>query len=472
MSFHQGPAIQTKEQWLGKSLSHLPTPSVVIDRAIYIQNCKRMLQAARNNGMSFRIHIKTHKTSEGTRLQLDPYQNEAGGEDGIEKSNRRLIISTVEEGWMLVNSGTIEDYQVSSVLYSMPPSPNTLQRLASLRTALQERKCDLLLMVDHPAQAKAVESLPRGDTSEWSVFIKVDAGYHRAGVPLHTQQFEETVKAVLEYSATSLYGFYVHAGNSVSGTTMSLSEDGQLMPSNSQYSATSQTEASSYLDGEIQAVSEASKLAREIIAGDTKLRGRYSERSFVLSVGATPTANAALIQSEDGKLVHGLPNDHDELELHAGNYAIYDLQQLATSMISEVQIALFVLSSVCSVYPGRSSDVGEALCDAGGLAMSKDRGPIPGFGKVRSDEQQGLDGWYLGRVSQEHGILTYSTPKEFSSASVRLPEYGEQLRILPQHACMTLANHPWFYIVDSSLETGKNWQDWVVRDIWTPAKFW
>lgn len=140
-------------------------------------------------------------------------------------------------------------------------------------------------------------------------------------------------------------------------------------------------------------------------------------------------------------------------------------------MISEDQIAVSVLSSVCSVYPGRNSDVGEALCDAGGLAMSKDQGPIPGHGKVRSDEQQGLEGWYLGRVSQEHGILTHSASKE-SSPSVRLPEYGEKLRILPQHACMTLANHRWFYVVDSSLEADKNWRDWAVRDIWLPAKFW
>lgn len=38
----------------------------------------------------------------------------------------------------------------------------------------------------------------------------------RAGVPVHTKQFEETVKALLESAQTSLYGFYVHAGNSVS----------------------------------------------------------------------------------------------------------------------------------------------------------------------------------------------------------------------------------------------------------------
>ncbi|KAJ9106085.1 hypothetical protein QFC21_001225 [Naganishia friedmannii] len=419
MSYHQDPSSQPKEQWLGKALSHLPTPSVVIDRAVYIQNCKRMLEAAQKNRMSFRTHIKTHKTSEGTRLQLDPYQNDIVGRDGTDNTGGRLIISTVEEGWMLVTSGAVEDCQVSSVLYSMPPPPNTLQRLAGLRAALRERRCDLILMVDHPAQAEAVDSVPRDDLRVWSVFIKVDAGYHRAGVPLHTQQFEETVSAVLECAATSLYGFYVHAGNS--------------------YSATSQKEASSYLNGEIQAVSEASKLAREIIASKSKLQGSYSKRLFVLSVGATPTANAARVQSEGGQLVQKLSSDQDELELHAGNYAIYDLQQLATSMISEDQIALFVLSSVCSVYPGRNSDVGEALCDAGGLAMSKDQGPIPGHGKVRSDEQQGLEGWHLGRVSQEHGILTYSSTSKESP---------------------------------SRLETGKEWKDWAVRDIWTPAKFW
>ena len=38
----------------------------------------------------------------------------------------------------------------------------------------------------------------------------------RAGVPVHTRQFEDTVRAVLRSSNCRLYGFYVHAGNSVS----------------------------------------------------------------------------------------------------------------------------------------------------------------------------------------------------------------------------------------------------------------
>ena len=141
-------------------------------------------------------------------------------------------------------------------------------------------------------------------------------------------------------------------------------------------------------------------------------------------------------------------------------------------MIEQDQIGLFVLSTVCSVYPGRNSEIGEALCDAGGLAMSKDKGPIPGHGIVRSDAQQGLRGWTLGRIAQEHGVLTYVPPSETDGLTPRLPEYGEKLRILPQHACMTLANHPWFFVVDSSLEQRNAWQDWAVRDVWTPAKFW
>jgi D-serine deaminase-like pyridoxal phosphate-dependent protein len=142
-------------------------------------------------------------------------------------------------------------------------------------------------------------------------------------------------------------------------------------------------------------------------------------------------------------------------------------------MIDENQIGLFVLSTVCSVYPGRNSDLGEALCDAGGLAMSKDKGPLPGHGNVRSDTKQGLQGWFLGRIAQEHGVLTYAAEGKQSSQAGRLPQYGEKLRILPQHACMTLANHPWFYIVDSSLEKeAADWEEWTVRDVWTPAKFW
>lgn len=66
-------------------------------------------------------------------------------------------------------------------------------------------------------------------------------------------------------------------------------------------------------------MTEASILARGIIEANEALKTKYAESSFVLSVGATPTANAARIKSEESDAGHvassGVGN---ELELHAG----------------------------------------------------------------------------------------------------------------------------------------------------------
>ena len=53
-----------------KKLNELPTPSVVIDRAVFQENCEKMLANAERLKVDFRPHIKTHKTLEGARLQL------------------------------------------------------------------------------------------------------------------------------------------------------------------------------------------------------------------------------------------------------------------------------------------------------------------------------------------------------------------------------------------------------------------
>ncbi|EJU05648.1 hypothetical protein DACRYDRAFT_104132 [Dacryopinax primogenitus] len=96
-----------------------------------------------------------------------------------------------------------------------------------------------------------------------------------------------------------------------------------------------------------------------------------------------------------------------KLEIHAGNYPCLDLQQLATHLICEQQIAATVFTTVVSSYPDR--DGGEGMCDAGALAMSKDRGPNPGFGDVVTP---GWENWRLGRISQEHGGLTRAEGKQ------------------------------------------------------------
>lgn len=50
-----------RAMFVGKQLSEVPTPSVVLDLKQVTVNCERMLEAAENLGLQWRAHIKTHK---------------------------------------------------------------------------------------------------------------------------------------------------------------------------------------------------------------------------------------------------------------------------------------------------------------------------------------------------------------------------------------------------------------------------
>lgn len=131
-----------------------------------------------------------------------------------------------------------------------------------------------------------------------------------------------------------------------------------------------------------------------------------------------------------------------------------DLQQLATSLISQSDVALSVIARVVSTYPHRN----EAMCDAGALAVSKDTGPWPGFGRVVSPLH--AKGWDLGRVSQEHGTLIHRSGEKV----VGELKIGNEVRIVPQHACLVCAGFPWLYVVEDGGED--------VVDVWVPWKGW
>lgn len=131
-----------------------------------------------------------------------------------------------------------------------------------------------------------------------------------------------------------------------------------------------------------------------------------------------------------------------------------DLQQLATSLITHSDISISVLARVVSTYPLRK----EAMCDAGALAVSKDTGPLAGFGHVAQPSD--LAHWDLGRVSQEHGTLV----RRPGSEGGRDVEIGELVRIVPQHACLACACYPWYYVVEDGGDK--------VVDVWVPCKGW
>lgn len=413
----------------GQPLHALRTPAVVIDRAIFAKNCASMHDNAKQWGAAFRAHVKTHKTAEGTRLQLNSTSDKT----------HAIVVSTLMEACEVVKAGLVADGTVTDILYGLPLPPNKIADLSALWDEIAQHGAIIRILIDHPDQIKFLELFEsrRESPRQWSVFVKVDAGGKRAGLVPTSPAFEELMTALLNSPIISVYGFYSHAGQS--------------------YASTSVTAASTFLSAEVDAVNTAAGLALSMMQGMPGVASRVST-PFVLAVGSTPTAHVANAETRDR--LAGLLNG--TLELHAGNYPLLDLQQMHTNLIDKSRVAQKVLATVISYYPGRGSDgTDEAMCDAGAIAMSKDTGPSGTFGEVLGKS------WKLGRISQEHGTLVRSREAGPPTGSDAL-SIGEVVEIVGQHACLTLAGHPWYYIVDSSISGGGN----VVEDIWVPWKGW
>jgi D-serine deaminase-like pyridoxal phosphate-dependent protein len=73
--------------------------------------------------------------------------------------------------------------------------------------------------------------------------------------------------------------------------------------------------------------------------------------------------------------------------------------------------------------------------------------------------------WKVKKASQEHGILVQHNASALRGETLQV---GDMLEIVPQHACLAAAAHPWFYIVDSDLPGGAE----KIVDVWVPWKGW
>lgn len=266
----------------------------------------------------------------------------------------------------------------------------------------------------------------------------------------------------------TLYGLYSHAGHS--------------------YGGSSADEAISSLLSEIKDLQLAAARIRDLCPNMRRI-------PLNLSVGATPTAtsieNMHHLHSQPSGSRHAnslsqciqeITASYDVLELHAGVYPFLDMQQLATqaspggsaidarSPISTVDIALTVLAEVTSLYSSR--DKPEALITAGSLALGREPcKSYDGWGIVSSwgfdsDRTARRSGWQVGRISQEHGIVTQDLSV---NTDIQPLWVGQKLRIFPNHACIAGAGFGWYLVVDSSRsDDGKD----EIVDVWVRCRGW
>jgi D-serine deaminase-like pyridoxal phosphate-dependent protein len=313
---------------------------------------------------------------------------------------RGITVSTLKEAERFFEAG------VTDILYAVGLAPSKLPQVAALR----RRGCDLKVIVDNPVAARAIADLAASDDLRLETWIEIDTDSHRSGIEPEDVLLLQ-VGRILHDGGARLGGVLTHAGSSYDCTD----------------------------EASLRAIAERER------AGAVRAAERLRDAGLpcpVVSVGSTPTALTAL--HLDGVT-----------ELRAGVYVFFDLVMHNVGVCTVDEIALGVLTTVI----GHQHDKGWAIVDAGWMAMSRDRGTRTqrrdfGFGLVCDESGTPLDGWLMTAANQEHGIVALARGRD-PDVAARFP-VGTRLRVLPNHACATGAQHP-AYVAIGDAGTQRTW---------------
>ena len=299
-------------------------------------------------------------------------------------------VSTLAEAEVFADAG------VHDILYAVGITPQKLPRVLALR----DRGCDLVILIDSIAQARSVAAAARAAGKPIPALIEIDSDGHRGGLRAGDTDLIE-IGQLLHGSGAGLRGVMTHAGESYG------------------------------VSGWAAHAEFAAKERDATVAAAQALRAAGLPCP-VVSVGSTPTAHAA----ED---LAGVT------ELRAGVYMFFDLVMAGIGVCDTDDIALSVLTTVI----GHQHDRGWVLVDAGWMAMSRDRGTSAqavdqGYGIACDIEGKIYPDLIVRQANQEHGIIAL---RPGSSATLPDLPVGARLRILPNHACATAAQHGSYHVI-------------------------
>jgi D-serine deaminase-like pyridoxal phosphate-dependent protein len=134
--------------------------------------------------------------------------------------------------------------------------------------------------------------------------------------------------------------------------------------------------------------------------------------------------------------------------VRVGVYVFHDLVMAGLGVCALDDIALSVLGSVI----GHQRDKGWVITDAGWMALSRDRGTAnqavdQGYGVVCDASGAPIEDLIVADANQEHGIIARRGGGPLDGS--RFP-VGSLVRILPNHACATAAQHAEYKVLRKS----------------------
>jgi len=275
----------------------------------------------------------------------------------------------------------------TDIVYAVGISPDKLDRVRALRA----QGVDLVVLLDSVEQARFTD-VP--------ALIEIDCDGHRGGVDATSPELT-TIATVL---GDNLRGVLTHAGESYY----------------------------CYTEDSLVAAAEHERATAVQAAETLRAQGFPTP---VVSIGSTPTAHFA----QD---LTGIT------EVRAGNFVFFDLVMAGIGVCTLDDLALSVVTTVI----GHKHDKGWILTDAGWMATSRDRGTAAqptdqGYGLVTTETGTLIPDLLMTGASQEHGVLSL---REGSTEPLPNLPVGTRLRILPNHACATAAQHTHYHLTTST----------------------
>lgn len=315
-----------------------------------------------------------------------------------------IMVSTLHEAEYFFGHG------FGDILYGVGVSPDKFARIARL----VERSARITVILDNLATAQALSDFVGATGLVVPALIEIDTDGHRSGVAPGAESLL-AIGQVL-HGTGLLRGVLTHAGES--------------------YNSRSIEDLHAYAELERSGVVRAAE----------RLRAAGFDAP-VVSVGSTPTALFA--QDLTGVT-----------EVRAGVYMFQDLVMAGAGVCTPDDLALSVLTTVI----GHQADKNWIITDAGWMALSRDRGTErqavdQGYGLVCDVDGQRIGDLIVVSANQEHGVIA-----DRHGGAINLADFpvGSRLRILPNHACATGAQHGGYAVLGNG----------AVVDHWSRERGW
>jgi D-serine deaminase-like pyridoxal phosphate-dependent protein len=314
----------------------------------------------------------------------------------------RITVSTLKEADYFAEAG------FTDILYAVGMAPGKVSHAAALCRA----GVALSVVTDSVEAAVAIGAKAEAEGVVLPVLVEIDTDGHRAGVKPEEDRLIGVGRAIHASAGLRLAGVMTHAGESYNCTT---------------------PEA-------IIAMAEQERAGAVRAAERLRAAGLQAD---VVSVGSTPTALfAAALQGVT--------------ELRAGVYMFQDLVMAGLGVCRPEEIAVSVLATVI----GHQSDKHWIITDGGWMALSRDRGTASqaidqGYGLVCTEAGDILLDVLVLSANQEHGIIAArpgTAPLDLERFAV-----GSRVRILPNHACATAAQHGAYLVVEEGADIEAVW---------------